>query len=108
MRVELMLLPQDREAGGETADETTAAPRRRFQGLLLSYEKDAGEPSVQSLLVPPVEYRPTRRYSLATPAGVRAVRFGRLLEQQADWIWTVIEAAAAGTPATDAASSTGP
>jgi len=56
---------------------------------------------LQSLLVPPVEYRPTRRYSLATPAGVRAVRFGRLLEQQADWIWTVIEPAAAG--ATDAA-----
>jgi len=103
-RAELVLLPPEREPA-EGGEERTAAPGRRFQGLLLSYEKDPGEPPVHSLLVPPIEYRPTRRYSLTTPTATRAVRFGRLLEQQPDWIWTVMEAATAGTHAADAGSS---
>ena len=64
---------------------------RRFGALSLSYSRRPGEPSVQSLIIPPVEYQPSRRYTLQTPGAQRQIRYGRVLEQHNDWVWTVIE-----------------
>jgi hypothetical protein len=64
---------------------------RRFGALFLSYSRRAGEPAVQSLIIPPVEYQPSRRYTLQTPNTQRTIRYGRVLEQHTDWLWTVIE-----------------
>jgi hypothetical protein len=64
---------------------------RRFGALFLSFSRRAGEPAVQSLIIPPVEYQPTRRYTLQTPNTQRTIRYGRVLEQHTDWVWTVIE-----------------
>jgi hypothetical protein len=64
---------------------------RRFGALFLSYSRRAGEPAVQSLIIPPVEYQPSRRYTLQTVNAQRTIRYGRVLEQHNDWVWTVIE-----------------
>lgn len=76
---------------------------RRFRGLYLSFTRRAGEPAVQSLIVPPVEYQPAKRYLLQLVDSALTIRYGRLLEQHSDWVWTVIEpqepgAAASGGP----------
>jgi len=64
---------------------------RGFQGLFLSFNRRAREGIVQSLIVPPFEYQAGKRFALQDDRGARAVRFGRLIEQQRDWVWTVIE-----------------
>jgi hypothetical protein len=64
---------------------------RRFRGLVLSFSKRAGGATVQSLIVPPVEYQPAKRYMLQMPGSARPIRYGRLLEQHIDWVWTVVE-----------------
>ncbi len=77
---------------------------RRFRGLFLSFSRRAGEPAVQSLIVPPVEYQPSRRYTLQTSdrAAHDPVR-PRCSSSTTDWVWTVIEPlepdGAAATPA---------
>ena len=78
---------------------------RRFYGLFLSFNRRASEPAVQSLIVPPVEYQPGKRYTLQEQNTVRTVRFGRLIEQQKDWVWTVIEPLEPGVLPTDAKPS---
>jgi hypothetical protein len=71
--------------------EGTTIDGRRFGALLLSLRARDGEPMVQSLIVPAVEYQAARRYRLATAKTDYSIRFGRLIEQQPDWIWTAIE-----------------
>jgi cyclic-di-GMP-binding protein len=76
---------------------------RLFRALYLTFNRRAGDPAVQSLIVPPVEYQPARRYNLHVAGSVQAIRYGRLLEQHTDWVWTVIdpiEPDDASTPAT--------
>ena len=46
---------------------------------------------MQSLIIPPVEYQPQRRYTLETPSSRNTVRYGRVIEQYNDWLWTVVE-----------------
>jgi hypothetical protein len=58
---------------------------------------------VQSLIVPPVEYQPAKRYLLQLVDSALTIRYGRLLEQHSDWVWTVIEPQEPG-----AAASIGP
>jgi hypothetical protein len=72
--------------------EGTTINGRRFGGLLLSLRARDGEPMVQSLVVPAVEYQPAKRYQVSTEKAEYRVRFGRLIEQQPDWVWTAIEA----------------
>jgi cyclic-di-GMP-binding protein len=81
--------------------EGTTINGRRFGALLLSLRARDGEPMVQSLVVPAVEYQPARRYQVTSEKAEYRVRFGRLVEQQPDWIWTAIEPldAAARVPA---------
>jgi hypothetical protein len=71
--------------------EGTTINGRRFGALLLSLRPRDGEPMVQSLIVPAVEYQPAKRYRLSTEKASYKIRFGRLIEQQPDWVWTAIE-----------------
>jgi hypothetical protein len=43
------------------------------------------------LIVPAAEYQPTKRLKLVTSKATNPVRFGRLLEQQPDWVWATVE-----------------
>jgi len=85
--------------------EGTTINGRRFGALLLSLRPRDAEPMVQSLVVPAVEYQPAKRYRLATDKASYKIRFGRLIEQQPDWVWTAIEPLDPGarTPAAPAA-----
>jgi hypothetical protein len=88
--------------------EGTTINRRRFGGLQLSRRARDGEPMVQSLVVPAVEYQGAKRYQLATGKAEYRIRFGRLIEQQPDWVWTAIEPLDASTRAPAAPVAPGP
>jgi len=79
--------------------EGTTINGRRFGALLLALRARDGEPMVQSLIVPAVEYQPVKRYRLSTSKTDYSIRFGRLIEQQPDWIWTAIEPLQPGSKA---------
>ena len=79
-----------------------ATAGRRFHGLFLSYKRRADEPPVQSLIVPAGEYHASRIYTLQTGMSKRTIRHGRLLEQHADWVWTVIDPVPPGTDGSSA------
>lgn len=79
--------------------EGTTINGRRFGALLLSLRARGAEPMVQSLIVPAVEYQPMKRYQLTADKADYRMRFGRLIEQQPDWIWTAIEPLDPGTRA---------
>ena len=86
-------LTEQRKAPGAgypvTGDK--AAAGRQFRGLFLSFKRRPEEPSVQSLIVPAVEFHASGLYTLRTGPSVRTIRHGRLLEQHADWVWTGID-----------------
>jgi hypothetical protein len=90
--------------------EGTTINGRRFGALLLSLRARDGEPMVQSLVVPAVEYQPGKRYQVSTEKAGYRIRFGRLIEQQPDWVWTAIEPLEAGArvPVAPTSPSTGP
>ena len=85
---------------GRTVDtsvkgDDAAAMGPRFDGLFLSFSRREGEPTVQSLIVPAAEYHAARLYTLQVDDRVRTIRYGRLLEQHADWVWTVVDTVSA-------------
>jgi bifunctional N-acetylglucosamine-1-phosphate-uridyltransferase/glucosamine-1-phosphate-acetyltransferase GlmU-like protein len=41
--------------------------------------------------VPAAEYQPAKRLRLLTAKAASPIRFGRLLEQQPDWVWATVE-----------------
>src|SRR6185437_14410663 len=88
--------------------EGTTINGRRFGALLLSLRARDAEPMVQSLIVPSVEYQPAKRYQLTTEKAEYRIRFGRLIEQQPEWIWTAIERLEAGARAPAAPTTSGP
>jgi len=71
--------------------EPTTSNGRTFQGLFLAMRKREGETTVQSVIVPAVEYQPTKRFQVVTAHSIHPIRFGRLIEQMSDWVWTTIE-----------------
>ncbi len=71
---------------------------RTFHGLFLSLRKREGDSEVQSLIVPAAEFQPAKRLKLVTSKAANPIRFGRLLEQQPDWIWATVESADATAP----------
>ncbi len=71
--------------------EATTINGRTFHGLFLTLKKREGEPAVHSLVVPAVEYQPAKRLKLMTSKTINPIRFGRLLEQQPDWVWATVE-----------------
>ena len=71
--------------------EATTINGRVFQGLFLSLKKRESDPAITSLIMPAVEYQPARRFKLQTPRTTHAIRLGRLLEQQPEWVWSAVE-----------------
>ncbi|MBS0321569.1 MAG: hypothetical protein JSR18_13575 [Proteobacteria bacterium] len=71
--------------------EPTTGAGRTFQALFLAMRKRERETPVQSVIVPAVEYQPTKRFKIVTASSIHPIRFGRLIEQMADWVWTTIE-----------------
>ncbi len=78
-------------ADAYSVDGESTAGSRTFQGLFLAMRRREGEQAVQSVIVPAVEYQPTRRFKVVTAQSIHPIRFGRLIEQMADWVWTTIE-----------------
>jgi hypothetical protein len=72
--------------------EATTINGRTFHALYLALRKREPESAVQSLIVPAAEYQPGKRLKLMTAKATNPIRFGRLLEQQPDWVWATIEA----------------
>jgi hypothetical protein len=71
--------------------EPTTISGRMFHALFLTLRKRETEAAVQSLIVPASEYQPTRRFRVQTTNSSLAIRFGRLLEQEPDWVWATVE-----------------
>jgi hypothetical protein len=71
--------------------EPTTISGRMFHALFLTLRKRDGDAAVQSLIVPAAEYRPSRRFRVQTATSSLAIRFGRLLEQEPDWVWATVE-----------------
>jgi cyclic-di-GMP-binding protein len=64
---------------------------RRFHGLFLSLRKRNGDAPIQTLIVPAGEYQPGKRLQMSAATSTQTISFGRLLEQQPDWIWATAE-----------------
>ncbi len=64
---------------------------RRFYGLFLSLTKRARETAIQTLIVPAGEYQAGKRLRMSAAKSSSSIAFGRLLEQQPDWIWATVE-----------------
>jgi hypothetical protein len=58
--------------------------------------------------VPAAEYQPTKRLKLMTPKVINTIRFGRLLEQQPEWVWATVESVDADAPLARIGASAGP
>lgn len=72
--------------------EATAVNGRTFHGLFLALRRRDQDNGVQSVIVPAAEYQPAKKLKLVTSRASNPVRFGRLLEQQPEWVWATIEA----------------
>jgi hypothetical protein len=72
--------------------EIPTVSSRRFYGLFLSLKKRESESAVQTLIVPAGEYQPGKRLRMNVAKTSNSIAFGRLLEQQPDWIWATAEA----------------
>ncbi|MBS0327743.1 MAG: hypothetical protein JSS46_14525 [Proteobacteria bacterium] len=75
--------------------EGTTINGRNFPALLLSLHARRGDSDVRSLIVPAIEYQ-ARRFLLRAAGAEYPIRYGRLLEQHPDWVWTAIERLDAG------------
>jgi hypothetical protein len=102
---DLFELRKARAAAYSVNEEDPAVAGHPFHGLFLSYTRRTGEPPVQSLIVPAVEYHPSRQYALRVGNTARTIRYGSLLEQHADWVWIVIDPVSPESVATGARSS---
>jgi hypothetical protein len=71
--------------------EMTTINGRTFHGLFLALRKRDAVSGVQSLIVPASEYQPAKRLKLMTIKSINPIRFGRLLEQQPEWVWATVE-----------------
>ncbi len=89
--VELCEQRRGSESPYSVEGENSTLDGRVFAGLFLALRKRDSETAVQSLIVPAVEYQPARRFRLNTPRQTVPVRFGRLIEQQPDWVWAAVE-----------------
>jgi hypothetical protein len=71
--------------------EQTTINGRSFQGLFLALRKRDADTGVQSLIVPAAEFQPANRLKLMTARSVNPIRYGRLIEQQPNWVWATVE-----------------
>jgi|KBSSwiStaDraftv2_1062776.scaffolds.fasta_scaffold209532_2 cyclic-di-GMP-binding protein len=70
---------------------------RSFVALFLVLRKLDGTAGVKSLMLPVSEYQQGKRLTLVSAKGVYRVILGGAIEQQADWVWTAVEAQELGT-----------
>ena len=70
-----------------------AVGNRRFDGLFLSLKKRESDAPIHTLVIPSAEYKPGKSLQMTVARTSRRVTFGRLLEQQGEWVWATIEAA---------------
>ena len=89
--VELVEQRKNGNPGYSVEMDATTIEGRSFCGLLLSLGKRGSAVTVRSLIVPADEYQPTKRLNLLTAKSGSTIRFGRLLEQQSEWVWTTVE-----------------
>jgi hypothetical protein len=102
--VDLIEQRKSRDNDYSVDGEATTINGRIFHGLFLSLRKREADQGVQSLIMPAVEYQPAKRFKLQTTNSTNAIRLGRLLEQQPDWVWAAVEpferpASSGGAPA---------
>ena len=71
--------------------EIPTVSSRRFHALFLTLKKHASESAVQTLIVPAGEFHAAKRLRMSAAKKSRPIAFGRLLEQQPDWIWATLE-----------------
>ena len=71
--------------------EVPTVSSRRFHGLFLSLRQRESEAAIQTLIVPAGEYQPGKRLQMSVAGVSQQIAFGRLLEQQPDWIWATVE-----------------
>ena len=71
--------------------EQTTINGRTFQGLFLILRKRETDVGVQSLIVPVAEFQPANRLKLMTAKSINPIRYGRLIEQQPNWVWATVE-----------------
>jgi hypothetical protein len=79
----------DYSVDGEVATQSG----RTIHALFLALRKRETDVAVQSLVVPAAEYQPSKRLRLVAAKTSQPIRFGRLLEQQPDWVWATVESA---------------
>ncbi len=83
--------PKRGEADYSVDGAVPTVSTRRFYGLFLSLRKRNGDTPIQTLIVPAGEYQPGKRLQMSVATSTQSIAFGRLLEQQPDWIWATIE-----------------
>jgi hypothetical protein len=71
--------------------EIPTVSSRRFHGLFLSLKKPESDTAIQTLIVPAGEYQAGKRLRMSAAKSSNSIAFGRLLEQQPDWIWATVE-----------------
>jgi len=71
--------------------EVPTVSSRRFHGLFLSLKKPERDTAIQTLIVPAGEYQAGKRLRMSAAKSSNSIAFGRLLEQQPDWIWATVE-----------------
>jgi len=79
--------------------EESTVSGRAFHGLFLTLRRRDSDQAVKSLIIPAIEYQPTRRFRLQTSKSASSIRFGRLIEQQPDWVWSTVEPIGVATTA---------
>ncbi|MGH8799406.1 MAG: hypothetical protein ACREX7_04115, partial [Casimicrobiaceae bacterium] len=100
------LIEQKRGSADYSVDgEVTTISARRFQGLFLSLRRRDSESTIQTLIVPAGEYQPGKRMRMNVAKVSQPIAFGRLLEQQPEWIWATIEPQDAATRAAPATAA---
>ena len=97
--------PKRGDADYSIDGEAATTTGRRFQGLFLSLSRRDSDATIQTLIVPAGEYQPGKRMKMSVARNSQQIAFGRLLEQQPEWIWATIEMqeGAARTARSDAA-----
>jgi hypothetical protein len=90
----VVTLSEQRKLGvsGYSVDgEAAEAKGHTFNALFLALRRPDSDVAVQSLIVPEVDYQPSRYFRLQTPKASCPIRFGGLLERGNDWVWTAID-----------------
>jgi hypothetical protein len=91
MNVDLMEQRRNVDDDYSVDGEAITINGRSFGALFLALRKRADDAPVQSLIVPGVEFQPAKRFKLVTSRATASIRFGRLIEQQPEWVWTAME-----------------